>query len=467
MTNFEKTQLTDLGAALVGKHGLDVCFTRVETGCGTYVSGEKVGGAATLKSKVQDIAISNAARVSEAISEVKFLISNQELAQEYLLTEIGVYALDPDAGEILYAICYATPENSQKILAYNGRFPFSAIISLKIEISAGAEVRFETAGGYALAEDFVRQQEELDGLRNELACNLLYLPDNVNGNSAGSAVWRDGKFSCNIPSEDIAVWSGEISLPEGGCAYPASSDSADVIVKYQFHGVDGVEGQAAEYEVEISNGAVLPEGAVVTEYRLERKEGESRIVADIWPMISPGKRPAGEYVPYTGDGRKMNRCVAFAIKAVEKLHNFCLEKFVAKDNVANNLVTTNAGYALDARQGKALDDKITGINGSLSQICSDYLNINLPYHSAYIIFIRVGQYCIAHIYHFVAGLSWDTEPSGIRIPEKYRPSGTVDFPNVTYLVKLHADGVIWLQGSDDPDMPRVKEYGFVMYGCAN
>ncbi len=40
---------------------------------------------------------------------------------------------------------------------------------------------------------------------------------------------------------------------------------------------------------------------------------------------------------------------------------------VAKEDIANNLVTTNAGYVLDARQGKALQDEINGINGNLSQ----------------------------------------------------------------------------------------------------
>lgn len=33
-------------------------------------------------------------------------------------------------------------------------------------------------------------------------------------------------------------------------------------------------------------------------------------------------------------------------------------------NLINNLTTTEAGFGLDARQGKALDDKITEINGS-------------------------------------------------------------------------------------------------------
>ena len=35
-------------------------------------------------------------------------------------------------------------------------------------------------------------------------------------------------------------------------------------------------------------------------------------------------------------------------------------------NLINNLTTTEAGFGLDARQGKALDDKITEINGNLN-----------------------------------------------------------------------------------------------------
>lgn len=37
-------------------------------------------------------------------------------------------------------------------------------------------------------------------------------------------------------------------------------------------------------------------------------------------------------------------------------------------NLINNLTTTEAGFGLDARQGKALDDKITEINGSLNKV---------------------------------------------------------------------------------------------------
>lgn len=48
-------------------------------------------------------------------------------------------------------------------------------------------------------------------------------------------------------------------------------------------------------------------------------------------------------------------------------------------NLINNLTTTEAGFGLDARQGKALDDKITEINGSLKGVLNE-VTIILPQH---------------------------------------------------------------------------------------
>lgn len=47
------------------------------------------------------------------------------------------------------------------------------------------------------------------------------------------------------------------------------------------------------------------------------------------------------------------------------------------NGIANNLVTTQKGYALDARQGKELDDKITAINDSLAHMARQNVGSNL------------------------------------------------------------------------------------------
>lgn len=50
-----------------------------------------------------------------------------------------------------------------------------------------------------------------------------------------------------------------------------------------------------------------------------------------------------------------------------------------KANVANNLTTTQEGYALDARQGKTLDDKVTQLNFALAINVSAQYNVSIPY----------------------------------------------------------------------------------------
>ena len=45
-------------------------------------------------------------------------------------------------------------------------------------------------------------------------------------------------------------------------------------------------------------------------------------------------------------------------------------------SVVNNTVTTQAGYALDARQGKALEDKITALNGKLGYTAERSVTLN-------------------------------------------------------------------------------------------
>lgn len=56
-------------------------------------------------------------------------------------------------------------------------------------------------------------------------------------------------------------------------------------------------------------------------------------------------------------------------------------------NLINNLTTTEAGFGLDARQGKALDDKITEINGSLGtfDFIPDGSNLNYYTSGVYMI----------------------------------------------------------------------------------
>ena len=71
-------------------------------------------------------------------------------------------------------------------------------------------------------------------------------------------------------------------------------------------------------------------------------------------------------------------------------------------SVVNNLLTTAAGYALDARQGKALDDKITALNGKLTRVqlykstgANSVTISNLNTYNTVIIYAMAGDYCVS------------------------------------------------------------------------
>ena len=72
---------------------------------------------------------------------------------------------------------------------------------------------------------------------------------------------------------------------------------------------------------------------------------------------------------------------------------------IDKANVANNLTTTEANFVLDARQGKALQDQLTTLNGSLGNVPAK-INFVLFDRETKTVVLRPGFYVFvnAHIY---------------------------------------------------------------------
>lgn len=77
-------------------------------------------------------------------------------------------------------------------------------------------------------------------------------------------------------------------------------------------------------------------------------------------------------------------------------------------NLINNLTTTEAGFGLDARQGKALNDKITEINGSLNTTIKRAATLNGN--------VILGQACYGKPWVVIKEL-FDKVPLGISVFE--------------------------------------------------
>ena len=161
MTNFTKTRLTDKGLALLAKAGVSVTVTKVKTGNGEYQTDADIGAMTELKSEKQEFQITSTQKKTDTTYAIKFVMSNKELAEDYLFTEIGIYASDPDEGEILYAVCYAENKDADMIRKYSGLYEFKAIIVLNIQVNAGGVVKVVEQGLYALAEDLEELRAEV------------------------------------------------------------------------------------------------------------------------------------------------------------------------------------------------------------------------------------------------------------------------------------------------------------------
>lgn len=103
-------------------------------------------------------------------------------------------------------------------------------------------------------------------------------------------------------------------------------------------------------------------------------------------------------------------------------------------NLINNLTTTEAGFGLDAQQGKALDDKITEINGSLN-------SKKIPSFGIENIFTG-NPFCIVNNGSDVISVQtdWDIDNGGYRVKNIKYPAGTAT--NLTVSLSLPANSIV-------------------------
>lgn len=103
-------------------------------------------------------------------------------------------------------------------------------------------------------------------------------------------------------------------------------------------------------------------------------------------------------------------------------------------NLINNLTTTEAGFGLDARQGKALDDKITEIN-------AEYGSKKIPSFGIENIFTG-NPFCIVNNGSDVISVQtdWDIDNGGYRVKNIKYPAGTAT--DLTVSLSLPANSIV-------------------------
>lgn len=173
MAIFQNYTLTRSGTSLLAKvHAgeANINFTKAVTGSGTWKEDEDRENATELKIPKQEFTFSNiyipSGSTNTCVLEV--IINNENLDELYYISEMGIFAKDPNGGEdILYAIL--TSPNSTIYVPANNTVGVSTIIErVVLEVAESDNITVNTDGAYVSASDFIEWRNILESIADSM-----------------------------------------------------------------------------------------------------------------------------------------------------------------------------------------------------------------------------------------------------------------------------------------------------------
>ncbi|MBN1042503.1 hypothetical protein DVW07_10580, partial [Clostridium botulinum] len=109
MASFNKTIITNSGRSLIAKvlSGDQIKFTKMVSSSRDYTSAD-LSQLTDLSNVEQTILISSIKKTSDSAVKITGIFSNKDLKTGYKFKTVGLYAIDPDLGEILYSVTTAS-----------------------------------------------------------------------------------------------------------------------------------------------------------------------------------------------------------------------------------------------------------------------------------------------------------------------------------------------------------------------
>ncbi len=167
MAVFSNTIITKKGHALVAKGmaGEQINFTKVRTSDYDYPSSTNFENLTVLGSIKQTVDISAVNIENESTVRVKAAILNTDVTTGYYVKNIGLYANDPNEGEILFSITTATTADFMP--AYNGVNTTVLTVDLLTTVSNSGNVNLTVSPGGLVTTEMIATKNQY-GITNFL-----------------------------------------------------------------------------------------------------------------------------------------------------------------------------------------------------------------------------------------------------------------------------------------------------------
>lgn len=140
MSEFRQLIITNKGQSLMAKliaGKANVTFTKVAASATTY-NDSQIPALTALSNIKQQVAVSKVTRINSIAVQVDAAMENSALTTGYYMNSIGLYANDPDDGEILYAVAGANV--GAYMPPYNGITVSGAYLKLVTTVSNASNV---------------------------------------------------------------------------------------------------------------------------------------------------------------------------------------------------------------------------------------------------------------------------------------------------------------------------------------
>ncbi len=166
MAEFSRLVITGKGQALLAKMMTgegNVEFTKISTSDMEYTL-EQLEELTELSGVKQTVSVAKVTRTNGVAVTIEATFDNTELTQGYHMRALGLYAIDPDDGEILYAVT-AEMSGCCYMPAYNGVTVSGACIKLVTTVGNAENVSLEVDPGvYATVGEIKELRESVDGI---------------------------------------------------------------------------------------------------------------------------------------------------------------------------------------------------------------------------------------------------------------------------------------------------------------
>lgn len=237
MAQYSRLVITNDGQALMAKMiagSGNIDFTKMCSSSTQYQENQLQDLTAISNIK-QTTLVSKVSRTNNVAIKVEAAFSNADITTGYYMRTLGLYAVDPDKGEILYAACIETTNNCY-MPPYNGVIVSAAYIQAYTTVGNAESVSLEVnPGAYATIGDIQALEAEIADLKafvgytdgdiygvevdfdNKKFTRLAGAANRTPGEGFDNILCFGGRKRCNLTNDGrVAAYYGEAGFSTTG-----------------------------------------------------------------------------------------------------------------------------------------------------------------------------------------------------------------------------------------------------------